>query len=293
LLPDNRVFYSESIKVSFMSETTVEPAVLYEPPIPQDSLREGRVILRDGTTAILRPAREDDYDRAVELLESLSERSRYQRFFSGSTPVDQMAERLLVVGEPENRYTLVVLAGEPEDQKIIGLGSYSREETEEPGEPVAAEPAFLVHEDYQGRGIGSLLLERLALLAVRHGIDRFKAYTLPDNEKMKEVFESSGFDVDTSSDRGSYIVSFPVTPSQEMVTRSELRDRIATVASLKPFFEPSSVAVIGASRDRDSIGHRILTSLVQGEFNGPVYPVNPAADTVASMPAYNSVLDID
>src|SRR5690606_6588154 len=55
---------------------------------------------------------------------------------------------------------------------------------------------------------------------------------------------------------------------------------------------PRSIAVIGASRDPDQVGHRLLYNLVRSGFNGPVYPVNPRADVVASIPAYSSVLDI-
>lgn len=263
--------------------------VIYPPPIPQERPDEGRVILKDGTTARIRRADGSDRSGVRELLESVSDESRFQRFFGGSGDMDSLVDRLLHLGDPRERLTLVVLHGDPENPAIVGLGSYVRQEED----PETAEPAFLVRDDFQGRGVGTLLLERLALMAVRRGIRRFEAYTLPDNRNMREVFQSSGFPVESSSGADSYTVRFSLAPNETMVKKSEMRNRVATVASLKPMFEPRGVAVIGASRDPDSVGHRILVSLIDAKFNGPVYPVNPSADTVASVPAYDSVLDVE
>lgn len=62
--------------------------------------------------------------------------------------------------------------------------------------------------------------------------------------------------------------------------------------SLKPLLTPQSVAVIGASRDPQSIGHRILEALLMGHFHGPVYPVNPKAKFVRCLRSYPSMADI-
>lgn len=63
---------------------------------------------------------------------------------------------------------------------------------------------------------------------------------------------------------------------------------------LKPFFEPSSVAVIGASRDTDKLGYAVLHNLVEGGYvqSGKVFPINPKADEILGYPAYASVLDV-
>ncbi len=62
--------------------------------------------------------------------------------------------------------------------------------------------------------------------------------------------------------------------------------------ALDPIFSPRAVAVIGASRRRDSIGFSILHNLVQGSFNGAIYPVNPNADVVHCFKCYPSVRSI-
>jgi acyl-CoA synthetase (NDP forming) len=66
----------------------------------------------------------------------------------------------------------------------------------------------------------------------------------------------------------------------------------AGAASLRPFFRPRSVAVIGASRDPSGIGQRLLRCVEQGGFQGPIYPINPHASTVAGLRAYPSVRDV-
>jgi acetyl coenzyme A synthetase (ADP forming)-like protein len=65
----------------------------------------------------------------------------------------------------------------------------------------------------------------------------------------------------------------------------------AGVAAVRHFFRPRSIAVIGASRDKDSIGGDLFGNLLGANFNGPVYPVNRSARVVQSVAAYKSVLD--
>src|SRR5437899_13103416 len=60
-------------------------------------------------------------------------------------------------------------------------------------------------------------------------------------------------------------------------------------SSLDAIFRPSSIAVVGASRDRTSIGREILHNLIEYEFNGTVFPVNPKATTVHSLKCYPDI----
>lgn len=72
----------------------------------------------------------------------------------------------------------------------------------------------------------------------------------------------------------------------------DMPDPAATTASLRPFFRPRSVAVVGASRDPSSIGFRLLDALVVNRFHGPVYPVNPKTTEVGGLRAYPSVREL-
>ncbi len=259
------------------------------PPTPQYALESGPILLKDGRTATLRPARPEDRELFIEFLKRLSPQARTYRFFSEIQP-EVAADLLLRKPEGEDKVTLVVLTGDPE--RIIATGEYVQEG---PG-ATSAEVAFLVDDWYQGRGLGSLLLERLALIGVRRGIRRFHAYTLAENKQMLDVFKASGFKVEAHAESGEVEVSFDIEPSPEMVARFELRERVATVASLLPVLRPRGVAVVGASRDPNSVGYRVLEHLVLNRFQGPVYPVNPAAvlapgevPVVGSMLAYPSI----
>ena len=81
-------------------------------------------------------------------------------------------------------------------------------------------------------------------------------------------------------------------PSEASVARAEMRDRVATAASLRPFFYPNAVAVVGASRNPANIGTRLLNAIIGAGFHGAVYPVNPKAASIGSLRSYASVGDL-
>jgi acetyl coenzyme A synthetase (ADP forming)-like protein len=83
-----------------------------------------------------------------------------------------------------------------------------------------------------------------------------------------------------------------VASTDAVVALTEMRDRAATAASLRPFFFPSAVAVVGASRAPAGIGYRILEALIANSFQGAIYPVNPRAAEICSLRAYASVRNI-
>jgi acetate---CoA ligase (ADP-forming) len=60
-------------------------------------------------------------------------------------------------------------------------------------------------------------------------------------------------------------------------------------STLEPILRPSSIAVVGASRQPGTIGHMLVANLVRGGFTGPVYPVNPKAASICSIPAFPSL----
>src|SRR6266511_1166056 len=266
--------------------TQVRP--LFVPPPYQDSVASGRLILRDGTTALIRVAQPEDREALRTFFEQLSPESRQRRFFSLSIPGGQWIDVLCNPSDPRQQLTLIVLRSAAGAPRIIATGSYLTEKEQDH----KAEVALAVDDAFHGKGLGSLLLERLALLAVHHGIAHFWAVTHVDNRPMLEVFHRSGFQVQETLEHGDVQLVFAVEPTAASVARSELLDRLFTTASLRPLFQPTSVAVVGASRDPSSIGFRILEALVMNRFQGPVYPVNPKASVVGSIRAYPSVRDL-
>jgi acetyl coenzyme A synthetase (ADP forming)-like protein len=259
---------------------------LYIPTPYQDAVESGRLILRDGSTASVRVAGRDDRQALLAFFEKLSPESRYRRFFSVALPRPELLETLCDSSEPGKALTLVVLRTIDGAPRVVAAGSYHlvRERT--------AELAFAVDDAFHGKGLATLLLERLTLLATRHGIERFWAVTHADNQKMIEVFRDSGFEVREKLEGGFLEIDLPVAPTQSSVSRSELRDRVATATSLRPFFQPRAVAVVGASRDPTSIGYRILDGLLHNGFRGPLYPINPKAADIRGVKAYPSVRDL-
>ena len=258
----------------------------YIPPPYQDSAESGRLILRDGTTATIRIARPEDREGLEALFHRLSPASKRQRFFSATDPSAKLIDSLCDNSDPRCRLSFVVLRTVRKAVQIIASGSYLAKEQK------IAEVAIAVDDRFQGKGLGTLLLERLALLAVRHGFVRFWAVTQADNQRMLDVLRTSGFPLREKVEGGYMEVDLSVEPTAESVALSEMRDRVSTTASLRPFFHPESVAVVGASRDPASIGYRVLDALVMNHFQGAVHPVNPNATVVGSIRAYRSVLDL-
>jgi acetyl coenzyme A synthetase (ADP forming)-like protein len=240
------------------------------------------VILRDGTTLRLRAPRGDDAPALVEFLNRVSEQSVYYRFHGFPTINEKLVEPFLDPDWHERGH----LIGEMEG-RVIALASYVRLR-----DPVAAEVAFLVADDYQRRGIGTRLLEQLAARAAAVGIERFVAEVLAENSQMLKVFQAVGFECTRRLESGTVEVEFRIEPTEIYLERVDERDHLAAVASLRPFFAPSSVVVLGASRRRESIGGLLFRNIIAGEFDGVAYPVNLAGDAVAGVRGYRSVAEL-
>ena len=240
-------------------------------------------VLADGGVVRVRPITPDDADALVDFHENLSFESRYFRFFSPHPTLrPDEVERFTNV-DGSNRVALVAT----ESGRLVAVGRYDRLK-----DATEAEVAFVVADAHQGRGLASLLLEHLAAVAAQHGIVRFVAETLPSNQRMLRVFRDTGFPVKTSIDEGVVHVEFPIDPNPRSREVSESREHRAESRSIARLLAPRSIAVIGASRDRDSVGQAVFRNLLRGGFAGPVYPVNPGAGHVASVRAYDSVLDV-
>jgi acetyl coenzyme A synthetase (ADP forming)-like protein len=244
---------------------------------------ESDVVLSDGGTVHLRPIRSDDGDGLLGLFSRLSHESIYMRFFSPVTsPTREQVGHLTHV-DYDSRMALVAELG----QDIVAVARYDRL-----AEGDRAEVAFTVQDDQQGRGLATIMLEHLAAVARSRGITTFVAETLPDNRRMLGVFRDAGFLVVREFTDGVVHVTFPIDPTETSQAMQDEREQISEARSVRRLLAPHSIAVIGAGRRPGTIGHEVFANLLAGDFTGPVYPVNPHADVVASVRAYPSILDV-
>jgi acyl-CoA synthetase (NDP forming)/GNAT superfamily N-acetyltransferase len=224
--------------------------------------------------------RADDGEALLTLLEGMSPESRRLRFFSAGADLRGAARRATSVGARRG-LGLVATTGQP--PSIVAHAAYERIDDER------AEVAFEVADSLRGRGLGTILMAHLADAARDQGVTRFSAEVLPENRRMLEVFREAGFPAEIARTREGIGVELTTELSLEALERFEERERIAAAAAMRHFLEPASVAVVGASRRDGSVGAAVLNSILRSGFDGPVYPVNPRAVTVAGLPAHASV----
>ena len=245
--------------------------------------REGTLVLRDGSTLTVRPIVPDDEPKLARFFSQLSLESRVFRFFAAVANADASVKRMVDV-DYTTRYGIVALSGVEQD--IVGHAMYVAIG------PTSAELALAVADQYQGRGLGTILLGQLAEAAASAGIQVLEAVVRPENHRMLEVLRESGFPVQSRSEPGEVHAELPTELTPEALRHFEDRERMAAVAAVKHLLAPRSVAVVGASRTRGGIGAELLHNLVEMGFTGPVYPVHRTATEIDGLPAYPSVLDI-
>lgn len=176
------------------------------------------------------------------------------------------------------------------------------------GSPLEAEVTVAVTGSWQGRGVGTLLLEHLISRARQRGVESFHADVPADNSEMLRVLGDLGLAGkppgapgkppgeagrgplgSTRRRPGSVTFDLPLRYDERYLEAVAERESRAGVLSLRRVFTPGSVAVIGASRREASVGNAVVRHLLAAGFHGPVWPVNPHADSIAGLRAYPSV----
>src|SRR6266699_5133513 len=255
-------------------------------------------LLADGTTVEIRPAGPGDFDAVKAMHEAMSPDNSYMRFFNISRLSAEIeARRICRHPAPGSAALLAVANGE-----VAGVASYVplRED------PHTAEVAFAVADHMHHRGIATLLLEHLVSLARSRQVTTFTAQTLTENKAMLGVFADAGLPVKRHYADGVIELTFPL-PGQDGQGQdsqgqdSDLdtylnavaeRERRADVASLRHVFAPESVAVIGASRRRGTVGRAILDNIRAAGYAGRLYVVNPRARQIGGERCLSSALDL-
>lgn len=214
------------------------------------------IVLRDGARATLRPADARDARHLERLL--------------GRVPAE--ARLWLVTGV--------------DDEAVLGAGGFVAHPRE-----ALADTLVAVEAGQLGRGIGTLLLEHVLEEARTVGIDTLVATASADDAAL-EVLRNSGVLLREEQEGDRVRIELSTDRDEHDDPRWQERERARTAASLLPVFCPRSVAVIGASPSPAGIGRQVFDRLVQGGFEGPVYPVHPTARVVASVRAYPTIADV-
>ncbi len=240
------------------------------------------MVLRDGSVAHVRPIVPADADGLRRFHAGQSEESIYLRFFAPlKMPSDKDVARFTQVDYDWRVALVATLRGD-----IIGIARYDRLDA------TTAEVAFHISDAHQGKGVGSVLLEHLAAIGQERGVAKFVADVLPQNRKMIQVFTDAGYEVSYHFEDGVIAVALQIEPTAQSEAVRLSREHRAEALSMRSVLFPESIAVIGASRRTDSIGHQLLRNILAAGFTGRVHVVNKEAQEVLGLKAYARVSDI-
>ncbi|HEX8009011.1 MAG TPA: GNAT family N-acetyltransferase [Trebonia sp.] len=250
-------------------------------------------LLADGATIQIRPAASGDFEAVKAMHEAMSPGNAYLRFFSLSrTAAEREARRICRAPGPDHAALLALYGAE-----VVGVASYevAGDATEDAG---VAEVAFAVADSMHHRGIATLLLEHLVSIARGRGIRAFTAETLSENADMLRVFAAAGLPARSMREDGVVTITIPLPPDDagkeldEYLDTVALRERSANVASLRPVFDPKSVAVVGASRRQGTVGRSVLDNIRSCGYQGRLYAVNPHTTQIGGVPSFPDVASL-
>jgi RimJ/RimL family protein N-acetyltransferase len=147
---------------------------------------EERVRLRDGSSVILRPVRPEDRELFVDGFERMSGESRYRRFMSHKKKLSERELDFFTRLDHDLHEAIGAI------DEVSGAGVGVARMHRRPDDPEVAEAAVTVVDDWQGRRLGGLLLERLTARARELGVRHFEASLFTTNRAMLRLFQKLG-----------------------------------------------------------------------------------------------------
>lgn len=163
------------------------PLCLSVPTWVAESLTEVRH-LSDGTRVMIRPLLRSDRRELAAGFERLSERSRRLRFFSAPSRLSNGQLDYLTEIDYHNHFAWAAFALDEAGQPGVGVSRFIRLADH----PDTAEAAVTVADKFQGRGLGTILLAKLAQAAIERGVAHFVAYVLAENRELLEALRDVG-----------------------------------------------------------------------------------------------------
>ena len=173
-------------------------------------LEESTSTLRDGTVVSVRQLRVGDREALERFVDALSEDSIYFRFLASGIDRELLLDQL---SPRAGGLTLVAVEG----AAIVGHVAYYRSDSE------AAEVGALIRDGYQGRGLGTMLIERIARAANAEGVSVFEAIIGWNNTRMIKMVRSMGFPTSEKVEPDVIRIRFPT--SIDPVSTSEFQEK--------------------------------------------------------------------
>ncbi|MBW1803769.1 MAG: GNAT family N-acetyltransferase, partial [Deltaproteobacteria bacterium] len=202
--------------------------------------------------------RRGDIEPWLSFVSKLSKRTKYLRFHSLPKLGPEDAIRFCTVDYMNTFAFVAEVLGNHQEQDIVAIGRFYRLPHKQ-----SAEVALVIQDNYQGKGIGTKLMEWLVEVARDNNIRTFEADVLAENREMMRVFRDYGFHITVEHEAGVYHVKFPIARTRKIARREEQRELASTLASVRSLLSPKSVAVIGASRKPGTIGQVLIQCIVQ------------------------------
>ncbi|MBE0534458.1 MAG: GNAT family N-acetyltransferase [Phycisphaerae bacterium] len=159
--------------------------------------------LRDGTQIFFRPIKPTDENALSEMLYSLSQASVKKRYFTHTKTFPHRDVQKLTNIDYQNELAVVGVVPGPAEEEVVAIAQYFLEPRAR-----VAEVAFIVHDEWQAKGMGTLLLDYVVRIAAQRGIKSFYATVLPENKAMLNIFYNSGYNVNTKFDGTAYEINF-------------------------------------------------------------------------------------
>jgi GNAT superfamily N-acetyltransferase len=165
-----------------------------------DTAHHWQETLRDGTRVLIRPMRKEDASLEREFLERLSPQSRAYRFLGQVKVSDELVRQLTNVDSGRD-LAFVAVRHDAGEKKEVGVSRFCLSD-----DGASCECAVAVSDEWQGRGLGHLLMRHLIEVARQRGIKRMFSVDMATNRPMRDLATSLGFEHKINADYPSEVI---------------------------------------------------------------------------------------
>jgi len=170
---------------------------------------ETRKTLKDGLELKIRPIKPSDEDMMRRLFYNFSDESKYFRYFASKPVMPHKEMQKYVSIDYRDIFSVVAIAEKGRNERIIAEARYAYDKRTD-----AYEIAFIVDEDFQGKGVATFMCDYLIKIARDRGIARFVAFVLPRNEAMLKVFDKCSVKPARAYEENTYVLRFDLLSPQ-------------------------------------------------------------------------------